>query len=174
MKTYLIFFFLMFFASNIVLAQNESDVIVTHTGEKLNVNVISVDNDIEYSYPGETVINSIGKYCVKEVDFKSGRKQKITEKIIIDGEKDWEKVIITTNIDDISCLVRIGDIIAGASNTWNFKNKKQVDKTAMIKFKKEAATMGAFMVLLVSDTKSRGNLVSGASSLKNGVAYGYQ
>ena len=155
-------------------AQNNVDIIVKHSGERLNVKVITADDEITFNYQDETVINSISKNCVKEIIFSSGRTQSFSEKIIITGKADWEKVVITNNPEDVKCLARKGDITASASNTWNFKSKAGVDKKAAEKMKKEAAAMKAHIILIQGQNVANENFWTGSSSLKNGVAYGYE
>ena len=171
MKNQLAIIFLLF--TTCLSAQNNFDIIVKHSDEHLSVQVISVDEKITFNYQNETVTNSISKNCVKEIIFSSGRIQVCSEKIIVNSVEDWEKVIITNNPEDVKCLVRKGDITASASNTWNFKSKSGVDRKATAKIKKEAAELKAHIVLIQSQEKEN-SFWSGASSSKNGVAYGYQ
>ena len=114
----------------ISFAQPATDIIVKHTGERLNVKIISVDEKIVFVFPNETANQTVFKNCVREIIFSSGRVQEISEKIIIKDKDDWEKVIITTDPEEVKCLVRKGDVRATASNTWNFKGKEGVDKKA--------------------------------------------
>ncbi|GEM_PF-4220536 len=44
----------------------------------------------------------------------------------------------------------------------------------MEKFKKEAASLRAHIILIQSDSKSAANFWAGDTSSKNGVAYGYE
>ena len=139
------------------------------------MNIISVDEDkISFSYPNEKLVETISKNCLKEVIFISGRIQKFSEKIIIKGINDWNKVIITANPDDVKCLVRKGEVTASASNTNNLKSKKQVEEKAMMKFKKEAAILNSHIILLQDQHKKDVTFWLGASSSKYGVAYGYE
>lgn len=159
--------------TTILYAQNNADIIVTHTGERINAKVISVDDKINFNYQNESVINSISKNCVKEIDFSSGRIQHCSEKIIINSKDDWEKVVITNNPEDVKCLVRKGDITVSANNAWNLKSKSGVDKKATKKMKQEAAAMKAHIILIQNQYRET-SYWSGSSSLKNGVAYGYE
>lgn len=156
------------------LSQPQNDIIVKHNGEKLNAKITAVDDKITFTYPGETVINTLSKNCVKEIIFSSGRIQECTTKIIILGEDDWEKVIFTSNPEDVKCLVRKGEVSASASNSWNFKSKDGVDKKASMKIKKEAAVMKAHIILLLDQHKEGETLLTGSSSSKSGIAYGYE
>lgn len=167
----LVYFMLLF---SIAHAQPSSDIILKHTGERLNVKIISVDEKITFTFPNETASQTISKNCVREIIFSSGRVQEITEKIVIKGKDDWEKVIITTNPEDVKCLVRKGDVRSSASNTWNFKGKEGVDRKATMKIKKEAAELKAHIILIQDQTKTNETIFSGASSDKYGVAYGYE
>lgn len=153
---------------------NTSDVIVKHNGDRLNVKIISVNDNISFTYPNETSVNAISKNCVKEIDFSTGRVEHCSDKIFVSGEGDWEKVIITNNPDDIKGLVRKGEVSSTASNTWNFSGKAGVDKKATMKIKKEAAALRAHIIFIQDQEKKNGSLISGATSSKSGVAYGYE
>lgn len=154
--------------------QPNNDIIVKHTGENLNVKIISVDEKITFTYPNENVTQTIAKSCVQEIKFSSGRVQQCSEKVVVNGEEDWEKVIITTNPDDVNGLVRKGEVRSSSSNSWNFKSKEGVDKKATMKIKKEAAALKGHIILLQDQVKKNETILSGASSDKYGVAYGYK
>jgi c-di-GMP-binding flagellar brake protein YcgR len=154
-------------------AQPTLDIILKHTGEQLKVKIISVDEKITFTYPNETSNQVIAKNCVREIIFSSGRVQEITEKIIVNGEDDWQKVIVTTNPDDIKCLNRKGEVRSSASNTWNFKGKDAIDKKATMKIKMEAAKLKAHIIFIQDQVKTGQTYYSGASSEKYGVAYSY-
>jgi hypothetical protein len=171
-KVFIISILLLFIKTS--FAQPATDIIVKHTGERLNVKIISVDEKIVFIYPGETANQTVFKNCVREIIFSSGRVQEITEKIIIKGEDDWEKVVITSDPEEVKCLVRKGDVRSSASNSWNFKSKKGVDKKATMKIQKEAAELKACFILITDQTKKNETIFSGASSDKYGVAYGYE
>ncbi|MFZ4412000.1 MAG: hypothetical protein ACOYOV_02870 [Bacteroidales bacterium] len=172
MKKLILIYFVLLFST--VYAQTNNDIIVKHTGERLNVKIISVDEKITFTFPNENVTQVIGKNCVKQIIFNSGRIQECSEKIVIKGEDDWEKVIISTDPEDIKGLVRKGEVRASASNTWNFKGKEGIDKKATMKIKKEAASLKGHIILLQDQTKKNQTIYSGASSDKYGTAYGYE
>lgn len=70
------------------------DVITKHNGEVVKGKVIKLEEfTIIFKYDGEDAENTISKYAVEKIVYgKSGRVEEVTEKITIDGEKDWEKV----------------------------------------------------------------------------------
>ncbi|MEC5173660.1 hypothetical protein [Chryseobacterium nepalense] len=172
MKTILL---LLLFSGQLFLSQNlNTDIIINHSGDSLKVNIMSVDDIIIYNFPNESVSNSISKNCINKIIFSSGRIQKFDEKVIINGVKDWEKVIITTNPNDIKCLKRKGEVSSTSSNDWNFNGKVAIDKKATMKIKKEAAKLNAHVIFLEDQYKTNMTFWSGATSSKYGVAYSYE
>lgn len=169
-----LFFSAVFTVSSFSLFAQSNDIIIKHNGERINAKIITVDEKVTFNYINENAINTLSKNCIKEIIFSSGRTQSCSEKIIISSSDDWEKVIITTNPEDVKCLVRKGDITASANNSWNFKSKNGVEQKAIKKIKQEAAQLKAHIVLLQDQTKQGASLFSGASSSKNGVAFGYE
>lgn len=172
MQTLFLLFSTLFFTG--LFGQPNSDVIVKHTGERLKVKIVSVDETITFTYLDETATNSLSLNCVSEIIFGNGRIQKCSEKIIVSGEDDWEKVIITNNPSDVKCLVRKGEVRSTANNTWSFKGKMSLDKKATRKIKKEAAELKADIILIQDQTKTNTTFVTGASSSKYGIAYSYE
>lgn len=150
------------------------DIVVQHSGDSLKVRVISVDDKVVFKYLNEGASNFLSNNCINKIIFGSGRIQKFDDKVVIIDSKDWEKVIITTNPDDIKCLVRKGEVRASSSNDWNFKGKMGIDKKATMKIKKEAAKMKAHVILLEDQYKKNMTFWSGATSSKYGIAYSYE
>ena len=79
---------------NFVSAQN--DKIYKHNGETVDGTVVRLDEyTITFKYLNEDAENVVGKYAIEKIVYgKSGRTEEITEKITINGEDDWEKVVI--------------------------------------------------------------------------------
>lgn len=92
MKTYLTAFSLLFSLS--FLAQTH--VIVKHNGERIKANYIKTNNNIIYYNSGQDQINqTISTYAVAElVDATTNVSTKISDKIIVNGEQDYKKVIV--------------------------------------------------------------------------------
>lgn len=151
------------------------DQIHTHKGEVIECKVIEMgDKTIKYKYDGDELVISISKNLVSQVKFANGRTQKVTDKIIIRGEKDWEKVVITNLESDIEGLTRAGEVMTKAGGTV-FTNQGKTQKKAMIKLKKEAAAKGCHIVLILTTTgKNSSWAVSGRTrSSVTGVLYKY-
>jgi hypothetical protein len=152
------------------------DKILTHRGDSIMCKVTEIlENSIKYKYQGEDIMNSISKNIVSEIIFSNGRVQKISDKIIINSELDWEKVIITSNNSDVDDLKRVGEMMAKASSGWSTTNQGKMEKLAMDKLKKEAAIQGCHIVLLLTTTGKGGHagMSGGAKASVTGVGYKY-
>lgn len=171
MKIILLFAFL----ANMLIVSAQ-DKITTHTGENITCKVTEVaENTIKYKFEGEDMINNISKNLVEEIVFSSGRTQKITDKIIINSESDWEKVQITNLESDTNGLKKKGEYMAKASSGWSTTGEGKMQAKAMEKLKKLAAKNGAHIVLILTTTSKGGSfgISGGAKSSVTGVAYGY-
>ncbi|MFD2246651.1 hypothetical protein [Pontibacter ruber] len=181
MKNLLLAVLFLFYSSQCFSQEKKLDTIVKLNGETLVVSVSAVnEKDIAFVYPNESVTNVISKNQVKEVQFGSGRIQKFSEKVIVKSELDWEKVQITTLESDVVGLVRKGEVKAKAAGGSTLSNQKNIDEKATMKLKKEAAALGAHIILIQSQKTETGGW-SGAGgmgtvpkSLKQGVAYAYE
>lgn len=153
-----------------VFAQN--DQMVKHNGEKLDVKVIKVgETTITYKYPGEDAEQTIGKYAVASIKYGgSGRKETITQKVVVNGKSDWENVVILTDKSQVLGL-KEGEAVRGkTSGLISYQTAGSADKKATRKIKEAAAEDGAPFVLMTSD-KADGFGVK--QSVKNGVTYSY-
>lgn len=172
MKKFILIIILVTFG-NIVLAQ---DKIVTHKGDTIVCKVSELtDNSIKYKFEGEDLVNTIYKNLVKEIIFQSGRIQKVTEKIEINGPDDWEKVQITNLETDIAGLTKKGELTANAASGWSTTGEGKMQAKAMEKLKKQAAAIGAHIVLILTTTSKGGTygISGGTKASVTGVAYGY-
>lgn len=156
------------------------DKLVKLTNEELLVNVLSVnERDVSFTYPGEKAVTVLNKNQIKEIDFASGRVEKMTEKVIIASEEDWQKVVVTTLESDVIGLRRKGEVRAKATGATAFSNQANIDARATEKMKREAARLGAHIILLQAQNTQRGSMGNAfqtaqtPTSLKQGVAYGY-
>lgn len=151
---------------------SQNDKLMKHNGEKLEVKVLKVgETTITYKYPGEDAEQTIGKYAVASIVYgTSGRKEEISEKIVISGEDDWEKVQILTDKAQVIGLKKGEDVRGKTAGMYSFNTAGSADKKATRRIKEAAAKMGAQFVLLTSD-KNDGFGVK--QSIKNGTAYSY-
>lgn len=158
-------------------ANAQADVITKHNGETVKGKVIKLEEyTIVFKYDGEDAENTISKYAVEKIVYgKSGRQEEMTDKIVISGEADWEKVVILEDKAYISGLKKV-DEVRGKTGLVNFQTGNTGDKKAEKKLKMEAAKLGSQFILLTSDKTTVGassNQLGGSQSIKKGVAYKY-
>lgn len=155
----------------------QSDQIFKHSGETVNGKVVRVEEyTVVFKYDGEDAENTISKYAIEKVIYgKSGRTEQMTEKIVVNGEADWEKVIILEEKSYIAGLKK-GDEIRGKTGLVNFQTGNTGDKKAEKKLKIEAAKMGCPFILQTADKTTVGansNQIGGSQVIKKGIGYKY-
>ncbi|TBX70554.1 hypothetical protein EZL74_02450 [Flavobacterium silvisoli] len=168
---------LVMFALGLNVANAQLDKIYKHSGEVVEGKVIRLDEyTIVFKYDGEDAENTIGKYAVEKVIYgKTKRQEDITEKIVINGEDDWEKVVILEDKGYIAGLKKVGEV-RGKTGLINFQTGNTGDKKASKKIKMDAAKQGCPFVLLMADKATVGatsNGLGGSQNIKTGVGYKY-
>ena len=143
-----LFVFLSLFLGVSLYAQ---DKVVLKNGEELNVKVVKNDEkNIEFQYPGESMVNVKNKREIKKIVYESGREEVINVGINvpeINSEKDWEKVIETYLESDVEGLTRVDEI--KATSGWGGSLGSSLGyKGAIKKLKKKAAKLGAGVILI--------------------------
>ena len=89
----------------------EVDKIVKVKGDTLSVIVQAVsESSVTYLYPNEKATNTISKQMIREIIYSSGRRESFTNVVSVKSEKDWKKVIITTNPSDVMGLTLVKGI----------------------------------------------------------------
>lgn len=160
------------FGSLITFAQT-ADKMKKHSGETLEVKIVKVnETTISFKYPGEDAEQTIGKYAIASIAYgASGRKEEISEKIVVSGKDDWEKVQILTDPSEALGLKKGEEIKGKTSGMYSFNTAGSADKKATKKIKEEAAELGNPFILLTSD-KSDGLGIKQA--FKKGYAFSYK
>jgi hypothetical protein len=158
-------------------ANAQVDKIYKHSGEVVEGKVLRLEEyTIVFKYDSEDAENTFGKYAIEKIVYgKTGRVEKITEKIIINGEADWEKVVILEDNSYISGLKKVKEI-RGKTGLFNFHTGNTGDVKAEKKLKMEAAKLGCPFVLQTADKSVRGaslNVLGGSQAIKKGVSYKY-
>jgi sRNA-binding regulator protein Hfq len=156
---------------------SQVDKIYKHNGETVDGKVLRLDEyTIVFRYDGEDAENTVSKYAVEKIVYgKTGRVEEITEKIVINGEADWEKVVILEDKAYISGLKKV-DEIRGKTGLINYHTGNTGDKKAEKKLKMAAAAMGCPFILQTADKSTVGatsNGLGGSQAIKKGVAYKY-
>lgn len=170
-------FLLLALTSGVAHAQGvKLDKIVKLSGDTLRANVTTVgEQSVSFTYPGESVTNTLSKNQIKEIDFASGRVQPMSTRVTVRGEQDWANVLVTTSENDVAGLVRKGEVRAKASGMTTMSSQANIDARATEKLKREAARLGAHIVLLQNQSNQHGLYgLTTPGSMKQGIAYGYQ
>ena len=171
----IILLFALVLSSATIFAQ--ADVITKHSGETVKGKVIRLDEfTVVFKYEGEDAENTIGKYAVEKIVYgKTGRVEEVTEKIVVNGEKDWEKVVILEEKSYIAGLKKVGEV-RGKTGLINFQTGNTGDIKAQKKLKMAAAAIGCPFILMTSDKSTVGsssNQLGGSQAIKTGLAYKY-
>ena len=159
------------------MIQAQTDEIHKHSGEIIKGKVVRVqDTTLDFMYDNEDAVNELSKYAVEKIVYgKSGRVEEVSDRIVINSEKDWERVLILEDLSFISGLKRLNEI-KGKTSFINYHTGNTGDRKAEKKLKMEAAKMGAQFILMTSDRSTVGgssNQLGGTQAIKKGVAYKY-
>jgi hypothetical protein len=175
MKRYI--FVCLLFAISSVFGQ--SDKIYKHTGETVLGKVIKLEEyTIVFQYDKEDAQNTIGKYAVEKIVYgKSGRTEVVSQKIIVAGEGDWQKVVILEDRSYIAGLKKREEI-RGKTGFISFHTGNTADKKAEKKLKMDAAKNGYPFILLTLDKEINQTGASGPSfgniqNIKKGIGFKY-
>ena len=158
-------------------ANAQVDKIYKHNGEVVDGKVVKLEEyTVIFKYDGEDAENTIGKYAIEKIVYgKTGRVEEVTEKIVINGEADWEKVVILEDKAYIAGLKKEGEV-RGKTGLINYHTGNTGDKKAEKKLKIEAAKMGCPFILQTADKSTVGassNSLGGSQVIKKGIGYKY-
>lgn len=164
--------FLLLLVSIHCIAQDE---VFFHNGTIARGKVSEVtDLFIKFCYEGEDVQNIIGRAAISEVRFSSGRVQQMSQKIIIESEKDWEKVRIVNDKNEVYGLKSLGQVEKHSSGTWSFSiTAGHFSEKTMKKIRKDAAARGGCIVLVLSQQSESGGFFNDGHASMTGEIYTY-
>lgn len=168
MKKFLLVLILSFTAKAVISQEaSKNDTIYKINKEMVICKIFHIaDAEIIYSFPGESLTNSVSKKLIKEIHFSSGRIQTFSEKIIIKGEDDWEKVQLTNIESDIIGLIKKGEV-KGYGNP-PFVTAKSARRKAEEHIKRAAAKLGCHTIFILSE-----NTPVVGSIMIAGIGYSY-
>lgn len=164
-----LFAFLLILSSLNCIAQ---DKIVLRDSTVLNVKIVeNNEKSIIFTYPNEEVKNEKSKSLIAYIIYSSGRREECgsTLKIpTVTSEKEWEKVVVTSNREDVVGLTKIKSVSVSAGNGGVFDSASKAHDKALSKLKKKVAKLQCGIVLIVSE--NFGGHYNNISSI-NGEAY---
>lgn len=152
------------------------DKVVLRNGSSLDVKIVKSTNaSIEFTYPGEELVNEKSEKSKKEVSYivyASGRKEECNQTFqvpVINGKDDWDKVVVTHLASDVEGLTRVGEV-AATSGWGGTLGSSMGYKDAIKKLKKKAAKLGASVILVADRTNETAAALGGGVQVV-GVAY---
>lgn len=163
------------FGLNLAKAQ---DSVLLHNGTTLDGKVNNTDGSaITFTYKGEDVSTRVSKIAINTITFASGRKQVITEKILLDGKDAFKNVILTKNPEDVEGLTRIGEV-KGKTSFISYRSGAGADKKSEERLKEDCFKLGGVVVLVTEDKdyavgKTYQKGLGSSQTRMVGVAYKY-
>ena len=175
MKTPLLTIPILLFSISVLFAQNPKDTIYTNN-EKLAVDIKEVTEDVvKFSYPGESIQNSLSVNKISKIVFSSGRVQNYSSSRSFRKVKnglDWEYVTVTQTDMDLKGLYKLDQVSAKAKAATGWGSVGKMENRAMRKLLIETAMNGGNVVYLTNQSSSTRTQRSTSSSVLGGVAYG--
>lgn len=116
---------IVFRSGRIEICNNQTKEILTDKIWLINGNVIEgkvtkiTENEIEYTYPNDNLINSIFKGTIEKIEFADGRVESFSnllnvKEIFMDSQ--WEDVVVTYDFEDTRGLERVAEL--AESSPW--------------------------------------------------------
>ena len=160
-----------------IVGLKAQDKIVKNNGDTINCKVSEITHDdIKFITDSDNQTDNIAKTEIQEIVFESGVVQNFSNRVVINGEEDWEKVQITTVETDVAGMVKGEEIKATSTTRSSISNQKKIEKRAMEKLKKQAAEKGYYIVLMTkeSDQSKASKFLVGGYAGMTGVGYKYE
>jgi hypothetical protein len=141
---------LLLFSMFICKAQNDT---IFVNNKKIICTVKEITPDaVKFSYPNESLTNSIYKNTIKSISFGSGRVQSFNESSsfkTIKNVDDYDNVSITRVEREVSGLFKLGEVSSKAVGTTIFSNQEQVKERALKKLKIQGAFQGGNSIFII-------------------------
>jgi sRNA-binding regulator protein Hfq len=95
-----------------VAAFSQDDKIYMHNGKAVEGTVVRVaEFTVIFKYANEDAEQTVGKYAVEKIVYgKSGREEKVTDKISVLSKDDWEKVVMLVDKSEAAGLTKVNEV----------------------------------------------------------------
>ncbi len=126
---------------------------------------------ISYTDPGKMEMYDIDRRKVYKIIYKSGLVEFInTVEKKIPYNKDWKYILITESEDEINGYTKMGKVKGSSSNSKIEATNEELERSAVIMLKKQAAKLEADIVLITNRSYYRayGEI---PSAILKGIAY---
>lgn len=159
--------------SMLVNAQEKEpfDTLVYLGGKRELVNIANITTSkVFYTNLEDDTIFEIDRKQIEKIIYRNGRVEALNRPVFeMISEDDWRHVFLTEDPEEIRGLYERGPIEVTAAAS---RNRKATIRNAEIRLKRQAASLGANMILLES-TEFRGGFGDIPSITMKGIAYGF-
>jgi sRNA-binding regulator protein Hfq len=155
-----------------VAASAQNDKIYLHNGTVIDGSLMRIaEFTVVYKYANEDAERTISKYAVAKIIYgKSGRVEKVTDKIVVTSKDDWENVVILEDKTEVAGLTKVDEIKGKTSGWISYRTGSGKDRKSEQRLKEAAAELGCPFILLTGEKDP--SFVS-TSSIKKGISYKY-
>ena len=128
-------------------------------------------------YAGEDAEQTISKLAIGRIIYKSGREEQVSEKIVVNGKADWEKVEVLIDKSQLVGLAKGAEVQGKTTGFFaEYTTAAGTDKRSLRKLLEAAAELGCPFVYITAEKDTKGGMQSGAFGAqgnKRGIAYRY-
>lgn len=146
-----------------------ADTLFKMNGEIIPVNVAEInESTIKFTYPGEGILNSIGKNSILKIKFSSGRTQEFAPAlnlINVNSCLDWKNVQISNIESEVSGLMKIDNLGAKAKGNTTMSSLGKLQSRTYNKLKIETAMLGGNVCYIINQNTEEA--ISGYLSSKS-------
>ncbi len=153
------------------LPERAVDTLVYLGGRSAPVNMVNITaSKVFYTKPETDKIIETDRKQVERIIYRTGRIEVLNRPVFeMVSEDDWRHVFLTEDPGDVEALYKRGPVEVTAAAS---RNRRSTVRNAEIRLKKQAAGLGANMILL-TNTEFRGGYGDIPSITMKGIAYGF-
>ncbi len=154
-----------------VYISQDADTLVYHRKKREAVIIVNTTpSSIFFTGPDNTRIREVERDQVERIIYADGRTEVLNPTgIELIPEDSWRHITLTEDPRDVEEMYVRGQVEATAPAS---RNKMMTIRNAEIRLQRQAAFLGADMVL-VTETRFRGSLRDVPSITMKGIAYGF-
>ena len=136
-----------------VISFAQLDTIHKMDGEMIPADVKEItETSIKFSYPNESLTNTLGKSSVYKIVFRSGREQVFASELNVaevNGALDWEKVQISNIESEVTGLFKLANVGSKAVGVTVYASLAKLQERAYDKTKIATAMLGGNLAYII-------------------------
>jgi hypothetical protein len=160
--------------SHEVKGQNSeyADTVVGLGGNKIVCKIIQVSSTkVTYQVPDKEAIQELERKNIQKLLYESGRVEVFNKPLVMTvDETDWRSVVLTEDPSEVEGLTEKGKVESVSYK--GARNKRSAKRNAQIRLQKQAANLGATIVL-ITNIEAKGGYGEIPSYKMKGTAYGW-